>query len=212
MAPESILGTALEQERVTWHPHRLYGRWGSDVFRHYIQDTPIAQLDSLALETGARLSIEEAKLQLQDLFRRTDAKLEQQFATPLVRCSRTAKLLSKLPSMSRTSRSSSRTPTMAESYIDRCSDPNLHPTEWRSCCGWRFGLSTTDCKSISQSEASGMPARAKCRKCFPEFNHHKQSSGARASSPRSATLVGKIRAGQMSNGMYSWLWAWKEAE
>jgi hypothetical protein len=61
---------------------QLFGRWGSDVFKHYIQDAPLSQLDSLALETGAKLSIEEAKLQLQDLLRRTSSEASQLLATP----------------------------------------------------------------------------------------------------------------------------------
>ena len=50
---------------------QLFGRWGSNVFLTYVRDAPIAQLDRLALESTASLSIETAKVQLQDLLRRT---------------------------------------------------------------------------------------------------------------------------------------------
>ena len=54
---------------------QLFGRWGLEVFVHYIQEAPLAQLDSLALEASAKMSIQEAKLQLQDLLRRSSEML-----------------------------------------------------------------------------------------------------------------------------------------
>ena len=46
---------------------QLVGRWGSQVFLQYIRDAPLKQLDKLALETSVHLSIDAAKLRLEDL-------------------------------------------------------------------------------------------------------------------------------------------------
>ena len=43
------------------------------MFVHYIQDAPLDQLDSLALESTAAISIQEAKLELQALLRQVEA-------------------------------------------------------------------------------------------------------------------------------------------
>lgn len=50
---------------------QLFGRWGSNVFLSYIREAPMAQLDRLALESSAQLSVQTARTQLQDLLRRT---------------------------------------------------------------------------------------------------------------------------------------------
>ena len=47
---------------------QLFGRWGSDVFIHYIQDAPLAQLDQLALESTAAMSVQRAQEQLKKGF------------------------------------------------------------------------------------------------------------------------------------------------
>ncbi|CAK9013877.1 unnamed protein product [Durusdinium trenchii] len=49
---------------------QLFGRWGSDVFLHYIQDAPVAQLDRLALESTAAMSVRRAQEELSTLQQR----------------------------------------------------------------------------------------------------------------------------------------------
>ena len=49
---------------------QLFGRWGSEVFLHYIQDAPLAQLDMLALESTAAMSVHKAQEELELLQRR----------------------------------------------------------------------------------------------------------------------------------------------
>ncbi|CAK9008890.1 Hypothetical protein SCF082_LOCUS10063 [Durusdinium trenchii] len=49
---------------------QLFGRWGSDVFLHYIQDAPVAQLDRLALESTAAMSVRKAQEELSTLQQR----------------------------------------------------------------------------------------------------------------------------------------------
>ena len=50
---------------------QLFGRWGSDVFVHYIQDAPLKQLDRLASESTATMSVQRAQEQLRTLQQRT---------------------------------------------------------------------------------------------------------------------------------------------
>ncbi|CAK8985307.1 unnamed protein product [Durusdinium trenchii] len=49
---------------------QLFRRWGSEVFLHYIQDAPLAQLDMLALESTAAMSVHKAREELELLQRR----------------------------------------------------------------------------------------------------------------------------------------------
>lgn len=167
---------------------QLFGRWGSDVFKHYIQDAPLSQLDSLALETGAKLSIEEAKLQLQDLLRRTSAEASQMLATPpadmLHDCEASLEQTIALPEVDRFVKNANPGGKLHRP-LD-CSQA-LHPKEWRTCCGWKFGMSSTDYTWVSEQEASLLLRRQKCFKCFPEVSHQDQSTDSSSSSSNSAS-------------------------
>ena len=46
---------------------QLFGRWGSEIFLHYILDAPLAQLDRLAIESSAQVSIQSARNELRAL-------------------------------------------------------------------------------------------------------------------------------------------------
>lgn len=72
-----LASTQVELWRV-----QLFGRWGSEVFLHYIRDAPVCQLDKLALETSVHLSLESAKKQLQDLLRKKERDLKSVVACP----------------------------------------------------------------------------------------------------------------------------------
>ena len=181
-----MASTSVELWRV-----QLFGRWGSDVFKHYIQDAPLAQLDSLALETGARLSIEEAKLQLQDLLRRTSAETSQLLATPpaemIQDCEAAVDPLPQLPDVDQFVKNSNYGGKLHRP-LD-CSQ-SLHPKEWRTCCGWRFGMSSTDYTWVSKTGSNRIPRKQKCFKCFPEFSHPPESSDSSKSSSTSASDAG----------------------
>lgn len=60
---------------------QLFGRWGSNVFLHYVQDAPLKQLDKLALESTASMSVQRASEQLQLLQQRI-ALCKSQFMHP----------------------------------------------------------------------------------------------------------------------------------
>ena len=170
---------------------QLFGRWGSDVFRHYIQDAPLSQLDSLAVETGAKLSIEEAKLQLQDLLRRTSAEASQFLATPpaemIQDCEAAVDPIPQLPEVEQFVKNAN--------YGGKLHRPldcskSMHPREWRTCCGWKFGMSSTDYTWIPKPDADRIPRKQKCFKCFPEFSHPTNSSESSNSSSTSASDAG----------------------
>ena len=167
---------------------QLFGRWGSDVFKHYIQDAPLSQLDSLALETGSKLSIEEAKLQLQDLLRRTTTEASQLLATPpavmIENCEASLEHIPALPEVDKFVRNSNPGGKLHRP-LD-CSQ-DLHPKEWRTCCGWKFGISSTDYTWISKQDADQLSRRQKCFKCFPEFRPPDRSSKSTSSSSNSAS-------------------------
>eukprot|EP00435_Cladocopium_sp_Y103_P053688 s1791_g17.t1 len=174
-----MASTQIELWRV-----QLFGRWGSDVFKHYIQDSPVAQLDSLALETGARLSIEEAKLQLQDLLRRTASETSQPIATPPAEMLRDCETAVESVSPHGEPREwiqNSNPGGKLHRPLD-C-DPGLHPREWRTCCGWRFGLATTDYKWISRNEAGSGLTSPEATKWTRELQSAINVQNARADTP-----------------------------
>lgn len=49
---------------------QLFGRWGSEVFLHYIQDAPVSQLHLLSQESTAFKSIQVAKQEIFALMQR----------------------------------------------------------------------------------------------------------------------------------------------
>ena len=157
-----------------------------------MQDTPLAQLQNLAQESSAQLSIQVAKQELSALILQAQSA-KQTLAIPdqdmLQDCEAAADLLP--------------IPVSASEFIQNTNgggklhrildkDVNQHPRSWRTRCGWRFGRETTEHKYFSAEEAKTFRSKLKCGKCFPETRH--QSSSSSASSTSSAASSHSSRA------------------
>eukprot|EP00435_Cladocopium_sp_Y103_P052295 s1434_g16.t1 len=146
---------------------QLFGRWGSQVFLHYIRDAPLKQLDKLALETSAQMSIEAAKSQLQDLLRRAKTGLASVIACPsqemIDDCETAAPQLepprpTDVNILNTNGGKVHRTLVFGDAF---------HPREWKTRCSWHFGGPHTTYEVLE-----GAPSASEaCRKCFPELRH-----------------------------------------
>lgn len=173
-----LASTQVELWRV-----QLFGRWGSEVFVHYIQEAPLAQLDSLALEASAKMSIQEAKLQLQDLLRRSSEMLNHPISSSpsdmLEDCE--AGMDPASPQMQVTEELVLNLNAGGKLHRPLISNIEDHPRVWRTKCGWRFGNTHTDYEWIKSEE--DIPAQArKCSKCFPSLKRTTSSSSSSSSS------------------------------
>ena len=145
---------------------QLFRRWGSEVFLHYIQDAPLAQLDMLALESTAAMSVHKAREELELLQRRIkDCKAS--FMAPeldmLEDCAASVHLTHQeenLPGVTifNTSRGGRYHCTLIYKL-------DIHPKRWRTRCGWPFGRNQAEyrvCESLNNA-----PIHLRCVKCFP---------------------------------------------
>ena len=145
---------------------QLFGRWGSEVFLHYIQDAPLAQLDMLALESTAAMSVHKAQEELELLQRRIqDCKAS--FMPPeldmLEDCAASVHLAHQeenLPGVIifNTSRGGKYHCTLIYKL-------DIHPKRWRTRCGWPFGKNQAEhraCESLNNApiHLSAFPAGA----------------------------------------------------
>ena len=78
---------------------QLFGRWGSEVFLHYIQDAPLAHLDRLAVESSVQTSIRSARQELQALLARTSSggHLREALAVPTAAMAQDCEAATPLP-------------------------------------------------------------------------------------------------------------------
>ena len=145
---------------------QLFGRWGSDVFLHYIQDAPVAQLDRLALESTAAMSVRKAQEELADLQQRIkDCKAT--FAPPaldmLEDCEASVHL--SVPDDNLPGVTILNTAKGGRYHATLIYKLNIHPRRWRTRCGWPFGKNQAEyriCKDIPLSTA-----HLRCSRCFP---------------------------------------------
>eukprot|EP00435_Cladocopium_sp_Y103_P068903 s1426_g32.t1 len=158
---------------------QLFGRWGSEVFLHYIQDTPLAQLGNLSQESSAQLSIQMAKEELSALIRQAQS-LKPQLALPdlemLQDCESAAEALPPPPHSDSEFILNSNGGGKLHRVLDR--DPSQHPRTWRTWCGWRFARDTAEHTCIDPAQAHSYPDRARCSKCFPETRHTASTSSS----------------------------------
>ena len=146
---------------------QLFGRWGSDVFIHYIQDAPLKQLDKLALESTASMSVQRAQEQLQLLQQRI-ASCKSQFMRPepdmLHDC---AAGIPQIPEHdNRPGVIIQNTARDGKFHATLIYKLDLPPKQWRARCGWPFGKNQADFK-VHES-VDGMPLHDRCSKCFPK--------------------------------------------
>ena len=145
---------------------QLFGRWGSDVFLHYIQDAPVAQLDRLALESTAAMSVRKAQEELSTLQQRIkDCKAT--FMPPesqmLEDCEASVHL--SVPDENLPGVNFLNTAKGGRYHITLIYKLDIHPRRWRTRCGWPFGKNQAEyriCKDIPVNTA-----HLRCSKCFP---------------------------------------------
>ncbi|CAK9045157.1 Uncharacterized protein SCF082_LOCUS25539 [Durusdinium trenchii] len=146
---------------------QLFGRWGSDVFIHYIQDAPLKQLDKLALESTATMSVQRAQEQLQLLQQRI-ASCKSHFMHPepdmLQDC---AAGIPQIPAQgNRPGVIIQNTARDGKVHATLIYKLDLPPKQWRTRCGWPFGKNQADFKVHDSVEAT--PLQERCSKCFPK--------------------------------------------
>ena len=165
---------------------QIYGRWGSPAFLLYIRDAPIQQLDSLAMESSAQLSIQAAQHQLKDLLQQVQTakdSLQQCIALPtasmLEDCEATAPPAPEPTSSDRLVKNRS---SGGKVHLTQWFDPDAHPRQWRTRCAWQFGLQETDYEFVSEASNS-----IKCQKCFPALRKRRKPNSSSSSSTSSSS-------------------------
>lgn len=168
---------------------QLFGRWGSSVFLHYIQDAPNIQMQTLALESSASLSIQQAQAQLGSLLRqiedikpqvaRVQADMEHDCEAAL---GEIAPVSGSEPWVLNTSHAGKlpRALVWDKSIIN-----DINPKSWRTRCGWNFASHSAD-YTMYESHLGGPQHVPKCLKCFPERKASVESSDTNTTSDSSS--------------------------
>ena len=167
---------------------QLFGRWGSDVFVHYIQDAPLEQLDSLALESGVKLSIEQARRELQDLIRQIPDRPHSIIA------SSPQEMLEDCAVPMEIDPCPSSVPPADHGVVNNSPGGKLHlpydqtghPRSWKTRCGWRFGLAHAEFSWVPEPQFSTYRSSSRCSKCFPPSQYPPHSSESSSSSSSSS--------------------------
>ena len=170
-------GTALEsQGLVTWRPRKSnYGESScsedGDRTSSFIISKTLRWIP-LAVESSAKLSIQEAKLQLQDLLRRTTEVVTHPIASSPV------EMLADCEAGMDADTAVQATDDLvlnlnAGGKLHRPAAHNSddHPRIWRTRCGWRFGNTHTDFRWV-KSDHNVPVSATKCSKCFPWTKVH----------------------------------------
>ena len=162
---------------------QLFGRWGSEVFLHYIQDAPLAQLNLLAQEVTAQQSLQNAKAELAALLRAA-AAAGPAIALPapqmLEDCEAAAERLEDPPLSSSEFIRNSNGGGKVHRVLDK--DELQHPRNWRTRCGWHFARDHTHHSWLSAAEVENVTSKSKCHKCFPELAARPSSSSSSSDS------------------------------
>lgn len=164
---------------------QLFGRWGSSVFLHYIQDAPNVQMQTLALESSASLSIQQAQAQLGSLLRqiedikpqvaRVQADMEHDCEAAL---GEIAPVSGSEPWVLNTSHA-------GKLHRALVWDKSINPKSWRTRCGWNFASHSAD-YTMYESHLGGPQHVPKCLKCFPERKASVESSDTNTTSDSSS--------------------------
>ena len=163
---------------------QIFGRWGSDAFLLYVRDAPVTQLDSLASESSAQLSIQTAQNQLKDLLRQVETakeSLNTSIALPtsgmLTDCESSPEIPPPAPTSEFCERLVKNKSHGGKVHMTQYFMPDTHPREWRTKCAWKFALHETDYEFIEAA-----PTSQKCLKCFPRARARSSSSTNSSSS------------------------------
>ena len=128
-----VVMTQVELWRV-----QLFGRWGSELFMHYVREAPACQLDKLALETSLHISLSTAKAQLEDLLRR-NAPEQTKIACPTPAMLQDCEAA--LPQLAPPKASDPAMQNLNWGKVHRTLiyGDDYHPKEWKTRCAWHFG-------------------------------------------------------------------------
>ena len=146
---------------------QLFGRWGSDVVLHYVQDAPVAQLDMLALESTATMSVRKAQeelLSLQQRIKECKTSFMQPELHMLEDCDASVHLSvseENLPSVTILNTAKGGRYRLTLIY-----KLDIHPRRWRARCGWPFGKNQADYRICKDIPSTAIHLR--CSKCFPK--------------------------------------------
>ena len=142
---------------------QLFGRWGSQIFMHYLQDTPLLQMNHLA--PSAALSIKMAKLELKQLLRQIEDCKPQVAKVSQLMLQDCESALEDIPSPKPSDPWVKNKNPHGKMHRVLVMDHDLHPRHWRSRCGWSFGLQQAEFEVLEADPS--LPTR-RCMKCFPE--------------------------------------------
>jgi hypothetical protein len=139
---------------------QLFGRWGSEAFLRYVREAPIANLSHLAQETSLQASLAKARAELAAIvtsiqsLRDSSAELppnaivQAKEVLPLTLSDLTdgeaAQEIVPLPLPPAPARHVFVTNEESScTHVARVHGALVHPSQWRSHCGWRFGRTAT---------------------------------------------------------------------
>ena len=155
---------------------QLFGRWSSSVFLHYIQDAPNVQMQTLALESSAALSIQQAQAQLGALLRQIE-DLKPQVARVQAEMQHDCEAsLGHITPISGSEPWVLNTSHSGKLHRALVWDKSVNPKSWRTRCGWNFASHSAD-YTMYESHLGGPEQVPKCLKCFPERKALVESSG-----------------------------------
>lgn len=178
---------------------QLFGRWGSEVFLHYIQDAPLAQLDRLAVESSVQVSIQSARTELQTLLTQASSlgRLRDAVAIPTEAMAYDCEAATP-PADERGPAPGPLVRNNDGGRVHRVGHRPLdsHPRTWRTRCGWQFAHHTSDYTFLDTT-----PRRGLCRRCLPrpqssESSSSTSSSRASAGGSRKRTKVEGLQVGR----------------
>lgn len=169
-----LAGTQVELWRI-----QLFGRWGSEVFLHYLQDAPVAQLDRLAIECSVHTSIRAARAELQQLLAHTRQATALREAVALPSPAMLADCEAAPPDEGPTHAFRNETVRNNEGgkvHQVAARPLDSHPRMWRTRCGWPFAGPRADYEFLPE-----VPTANLCRRCFPNQRASTQSSTSTSS-------------------------------
>ena len=165
-----LASTSVELWRI-----QLFGRWGSSVFLHYIQDAPNIQMQTLALESSAALSIQQAQAQLESLLRQIESIKPQVARVQADMQHDCEAALGDIAPITGSEPWVLNTSHAGKLHRALIWDKSVNPKSWRTRCGWNFASHSAD-YTIYESHLGGPQHVTKCLKCFPERKGHVESS------------------------------------
>ena len=162
---------------------QLFGRWGSEIFLHYIKEAPVCQLDQLALETSVHLSLETAKAELQQLLRQKERTPSLSVACPTEDMIQDCEASAHDLEPPKPTDTAIRNRNGGKIHRTLIHDEAIHPKDWRTRCSWKFGGPHTLFDIVPMPSSGNLC----CMKCFPEFRASRKSESSSDSDSSSSS-------------------------